>query len=266
MRPTTHAVLLPGGVAWRYHRVQEDVVPQHPAIAAQPLSGQDIRFMYPYDGLLYVGYGDWNANTGPVSVIGYDLDTREPVTLLADVPTEAWDRCREFDGALYLPKTDPREGFTDPLSGGFATNEGGTWHVEACGPMIHTFDVIKWRGEMYTCGSVVSGDAGQGAIFRRSGGVWSEAHRGTEVANFARFYVLWEEDDALCTAELVGTQMRVWSTTDGETWTPEMRALDSSRTTSGAPVTPVTAGGYEWTYDPTTRMIVRQPLGGLANG
>lgn len=265
-------------------------VPRHPSIEAQPTkTGKQITFMHLYKGVVHVGYGDWGANTGPMDVVGYDALTAEPVTFLTGVTTEAFDRVREIDGALYMPWVDPLGG---DHTGGFTTNEGGEWHNVIVGPMIHTFDVIKWNGDLYTCGSAMhdasdpNDPLGKGIVYRREGTTWVTAHEGIERAGLTRFYKFWvDAQGRLCVEEEVTySTWRTWRTYDGVTWTPDpvgsmvfgvTANVDKGRwaEVSGGtpfPFIPAQQGTsglqgciterHLWTYDNWTATIYRTPL------
>lgn len=266
-------------------------VPRHPSIAAQPANsvGRQITFMHPYKGVVHVGYGDWSLNTGPMDVVGYDALTAEPVTFLRGVPTEAFERVREYDGALYLPWADPLGG---DHTGGFATNEGGEWHNERVGPMIHTLDMIKWKGSFYVCGSAMHDDSvpadpiGKGIVYRRKNGAWVTALEGIERAGMTRFYKFWvDAQGRLCVEEEVThSTWRTWRTADGVVWTPDPVGYmvhgataysDKGRwdEVSGGtpfPFNPAQQGlrgmqgcrteRHLWTYDNATATIYRTPL------
>lgn len=264
-------------------------VPRHPSIEAQPSEGRKIKFMHPYEGVVLVGYGDWNANTGPMDVVGYDEVTGDPVTFLTGAPTEAFERIREIDGSLYLLWVDPLG--ADNV-GGFTTNEGGAWHNVVVGPMIHTFDMIEWGGDLYVSGSAMydanapGGATGEGVVYRREGSAWVKAHVGIEHAPFTRFYRLWvDEQGRLCTEEEVSSGVwRTWRTPDGVAWVADTPGLpvyganfaDRGRwvaESAGTPypfnsfLQPLPQGllgciteNYLWTYDSTNTTIYRTPL------
>lgn len=179
--------------SWPKPTIQFTDIAAHPKILEQPESGRVITFLQPHNGVILVGYGDWNADTGPVAVVGYDEVTANPVTLLGQVPSEALDRCRIIDGFAYLPWVDPILPTEMPIgepNGGFTTDRSGTWENVVAGEMIHTFDVAKINGKIHVCGSIGTNSGnGVGVVYREDGpGVWTEVLRGSVEVPTSRFY------------------------------------------------------------------------------
>lgn len=264
-------------------------LPQHPKVAAQPVSGQRITAMHAHKGIMYLGYGDWSANTGPMAIVGYDIRSGQPVTLLDSVPSEAIDRFRVLDGNLYAPWVDPYGG----NDGGLSTNEGGTWHNVYVGEMVHTLDVAFFAGALFVCGSIytegsVPGTVGDGVVYRRDPRTkqWSIVLRGATSAPFARFYQFVTEGSELVVYESerqpgVGDDRALrYATGDGLRWSESVAPLrgeyldstDRGRYPDVArpemyvrPTIPErqmlggVGGGYIWGYDPVTKRVVRAP-------
>lgn len=194
-------------------------LPMHPRILLKPSNGRGIHDLSLHDGVVYVGYGDWTANTGPVSIIGYDFETKEPLTFLENVPSEAITRFRKFDGVMYVPWIDP----TNANQGGFSTNEGGDWHNETIlgnTSMVHTFDIMKFKGLLYACGSYSLDNAvGHGVIYQRDlNSTWSKVLQTPTSAPMTRIYTLTVTGETLSGREFHEGQSRVWSTVNGQVW------------------------------------------------
>jgi len=80
----------------------------HPDAALQPTArGRRIRALEGWNGLLYAGFGDTAANTGPIAITPYDPITQAflPTGFLAD--TEAISNFRPLAGSLYAACDDP---------------------------------------------------------------------------------------------------------------------------------------------------------------
>lgn len=197
-------------------------LPIHPDIAAKPESGRLIHQMFEYNGAVLVGYGDWTINTGVTKVLGHYVDTGEPLVLFHGVPSEAISRFRVFDGVMYIPWIDPTAG----NQGGMTTNEGGTWHNEniaGSNSMVHTFDIIKYKGSLYACGSWSADNAiGHGVVYKRGeDGVWTQVMLTPSFAPMTRLYTFEVVDGNLTTREYHdGTQTRLWTSTSGLDWMP----------------------------------------------
>lgn len=236
------------GVLKTWHKrlelVWEDF-PLHPTVMAHDTTQhQRIRALGVTDEALIIGYGDWDNNLGPVDVIGYDLSTKDPLTLFGPCPNEAWDRIRIIDGHVYLPWTDPTVG----NQGGFTTNRAGVWSNVNIGPsdsMVHTFDIAKIDGKIHACGSrtaTVPGQGGVGVVWREeSPGVWVESFRGSLVDPLARFYRFNHQPDGSVRVQNSRGGLETFSTTDGETWTalpdePQWALLDNTSYDSPGPL------------------------------
>ena len=193
----------------------------HPRLLEKPESARRVVFLAPYGGTMLIGYGDWSINTGPVWVCGYDLVTGAPTSIFGPCPTEAFIRARVIGGKAYLPWTDPTNG----NQGGYATDESGTWANISIGPntsMIHTFDIIGFAGNLYACGSTSSPPAGVGVVWGKTpGGAWSEVLRGSNIADFARFY-RFDISGGRLRVQNSNPTLETWGTTDGTTWTQDV--------------------------------------------
>ncbi|HEX8113863.1 MAG TPA: hypothetical protein VF516_39295 [Kofleriaceae bacterium] len=81
----------------------------HPQAAAQSTAtGRALMTLCPWRGRLYIGYGDYQANTGPTAVTAWD-PTRGAFVTVHTSDTEAIYNFRPFGDALYAPATDRRE-------------------------------------------------------------------------------------------------------------------------------------------------------------
>lgn len=146
---------------------------QNPSASTNPSAGHFITSVYRYGDDLLTGYGDWNANTGPIDLVALDLTDASPRTLFPGVRTECIEVFREFGGALYVPWIDSRAGATS--GGGYLTDAGGTWHeVETTGVgYVHIFDMATLDGSDI----IVSGAASStGTIHRTTdgGATWTD--------------------------------------------------------------------------------------------
>lgn len=208
-----------------------EALPTHPTVMSHPTAEhKKIRFLHPHNGVMLIGYGDWNENLGPVDVIGYSLTTGLPVTLHTNVMTEAWDRIRILDGHAYLPWTDPKTYAGN--QGGFTTDRTGAWTDVKVGPgdsMLHTFDIAKIGGKIHVCGSrdarsigedYPPGTIGYGTVWREDApGVWVESLRGVSRDAFARFHSFKAVGDKWRIQNTAGG-VETYETVDGSSWYP----------------------------------------------
>ena len=202
-----------------------ETLPPHPVVMAETtFNHRTIYALGVSDGVMLLGYGDWIENLGPVKVIGYDLSTLQPVTLMeppAVLGSEAWDRIRLIDGKAYLPHTDP----TSNQQGAYTTNETGIWETVKVGgnqSMLHTFDVIKFKGRMMVCGSMSADGSGAGVVYTETAPgsrVFAETLLGGLRGSGARFYKFFVRDggnEVMVQNSSEGLESFV--TTDGDTW------------------------------------------------
>ena len=213
-----------------------ETLPAHPSIVAQPESGRRITYLTPHKGVILAGYGDWNANTGPVDVIGWDATTQQPVTHLSGIHSEAWDRVRIINGHAYLPFTDPRNRGGGPGvdPGGFVTDRTGTWGEVVIPPVageptsfIHAFDVAESPsgGRLMVCGSAfapgstVAQQLGQGVVWTETGhGSWTRTLVGGVAHGDTRFYEFRSPAPGRILVQASTEPHQTWETRDGLTW------------------------------------------------
>ena len=102
--------------------------------------------MIVWDGYLYVGSGDFDANAGPMSVRRMKLQTGEWENV-ATLPEEEIDRFCVVDGKLTIPGIDPQE---DWEFGNYYVLQNGEWiknRVITHG--VHTFDLVGYDGMIF---------------------------------------------------------------------------------------------------------------------
>src|SRR5690606_14784110 len=69
-------------------------------------TGRRIQAVEYFDGQVYVGFGDWRANTGPIAVTSWDI-AAAGWQFHFSAATEAIERFRVANDGLVLPYTDP---------------------------------------------------------------------------------------------------------------------------------------------------------------
>ena len=126
-----------------------------------------------FDGKLFVGYGDWDVNTGPTDVISFDPKAgifAHETTL----PEEAIDRYRVLDGALYVPGVDAM----DPINGAIYRRVAGQWQRIVLPQVAHALDVLRHGEELCVA---LQGRMSAGAVrcTRDDGATWSEMSTGS---------------------------------------------------------------------------------------
>jgi hypothetical protein len=159
----------------------------HPSIAAQPEVGRGIDDMAVKGGRLYLGHGDYTANTGPIDIAWVDIATAGTGVALADTPTEEINTFRTFGGNLFAPWVDPT-GPGSAVNGGF-TSDVGLWHNEFAVSAGHVYDYAQLGDSRFLAGAIAYGGAGVWQSV--AGGPWrlvlSESSAGG-ATGWERFY------------------------------------------------------------------------------
>lgn len=102
--------------------------------------------MIVFDGALHICYGEWNENSGPITMKRYDL-TEEKWINGSVLPEEAVLRFNVADGALYCTGIDAQE---DWSRGNYYTYSDGEWkkHRDIPGG-VHVFDIEKHGDDLF---------------------------------------------------------------------------------------------------------------------
>lgn len=100
-----------------------------------------------FDGRLYVGCGDYSANTGPVNVYSMGLEDKKWQVSAEALEDEQIKRFLVLDGKLCIPGTDPRG---DWSMGNYYLLSDGAWQTHRVLPSgIHCFDGIEFEGNLF---------------------------------------------------------------------------------------------------------------------
>ena len=163
---------------------QMSFVTSHGWAAAQPTTtGQRIVDLEVVGGKVYAGYGDYGANTGPITLAAYDPATGGSFEAAFTSDTEAIYNIRDIGGEVVAPATDPR------VAADYAVS--GPWRDEDRLGATHVFDSVTVTGtDLWMVGS-----QDLDAVAWRSvdgGTTWTEELRVAPTSgvtgDFARFY------------------------------------------------------------------------------
>lgn len=226
-------------------------VATHEWAAAQPTAtGRQILDLEVHDGKIWAGYGDYGANTGPITIASYDPASPDGFSASMVVDTEAALNLRSLGEDLVAPATDPRS------AADFAI--GSPWEQARPLGATHVFDTTTLTGEdLWLVGS-----KGSDAVAWRSldrGATWEESLRvappGEVDGDFSRFYFTATLDGALYVQAV--SYSRGASTTsmrfDGSSWSQAPSLL--------------TNGGVGWKPQPFGDGVVYGNTGqGIAGG
>ena len=107
------------------------------------------------NGKLFVGGGDYDANSGPVPIYEYDLLT-EKWKKSASLPDEQISRFIPWGDGLIAPGCDPRQDWT---FGNVYIYDGDSWQTKRTIPGgIHQFDIVQFNGRMFVGLGVAPGE------------------------------------------------------------------------------------------------------------
>lgn len=162
-----------------------ELVLVHSGAANQPTTtGKSITEIKSYGDSVYLGYGDFGANTGPIDICKF---TPPDSTLICEftLSTEKIDRYRILNGSLYAPAIDP----SSPNEDGYAVKTlSGTWSAvssnkffEGPKPPAHIFDMNYYDGKLWAVGSQRTSSESAVPPFTDDGdaAIWSSSNNGT---------------------------------------------------------------------------------------
>lgn len=142
------------------------------ASIGRPSHETPLRQIFAFDGRLYLGHGDANANSGPTDVIAFDGEFR--IEFTCDEETIA--RYRVLDGKLVIPGADATE---DWKWGNVYIREPEGWVKRRTIPnAVHVLDVASYKGRWYAATAVRSdAPVSLGVIFESEdfGRTWKPA-------------------------------------------------------------------------------------------
>lgn len=194
---------------------------RNPFAAAQPTAdGRRLHTLEGWRGELYMGYGDYDENSGPIEISAYNPRLASFASKLR-FPTEAVEVYRAIGPRLYSPAIDP---LGDGPSAAVAIGEAeGGWSNNRSIHVTHAFDIATLDGsDLWLVGSRRSR-----ALVARSadgGHTWATAlevsPRSGRDHDFARFHFVFAHGGRLYVQaqDLVGgmfPRSHVW---DGTAW------------------------------------------------
>lgn len=133
------------------HRVISDIPYTELGIPSEEQYPTGLRARSPWDmivwdGHLYVGGGDFDANTGPLGIYSLDLSTGEWES--SDLlPEEEFNRFCVVDGQLLVPGIDPKESWD--LGNYYVLNDGEWIQKRVLPNGVHAFDVVSFDGKIF---------------------------------------------------------------------------------------------------------------------
>ena len=148
-----------------------------PGVADQPTErGRSIATLAPFGSHLYLGYGDFSDNTGPITDVSYDV---ERARFEAGEPLET-EEVLDFQlhaGQLFIAELDPRG--HEALGSVFRRGPGSSekWHAMPDIPeAVHSFGMAEFGGELFVGTGSVEGGTARLAVTSDAGETWRDAH------------------------------------------------------------------------------------------
>lgn len=176
------------------------------------------------DGEIYAGYGDYNANTGPIHV--ESVPAASPLDAWTDHVTAATEQVGVIrplaDGRILVPHLDPQ---SDGAAGYAERQANGAWvdratRITATGG-VHVFDIVEAAGRLWACGAAdvlpTPTADGQAVVWHSTdgGATWVESLRDPHLDPESRFYCLASVGDAVWVRNPMGNTTFVWTASDG---------------------------------------------------
>lgn len=156
-----------------------------PSISEQETDrGKKIGVMTAYGGRIYIGYGDYSGNTGPIRPLWYD--PAEGAFAAADeaLSTEEVYRFHIHNGALYVPDVDPKG--HEALGSVFrlASVDVDWQTMTPIADAVHTYWLAS-RGEtLYASTASIKGALAHLASSVDGGKTWVDVHTQLSPPNF----------------------------------------------------------------------------------
>lgn len=117
-------------------------------------TGRTLAALAGFNGKLYAGFGDYNANTGPIGLRPFNPATGTFGSRLLNSQTDALYLFREIGGRLYAPDIDPVAGES---TGGYAVGSvnGATesWQHKSPVQVTHMYDIAAYGDSLWMAGS-----------------------------------------------------------------------------------------------------------------
>ena len=158
--------------------------------------------MQTYNNRIYIGSGDYDANTGPVDVYYYDTEKNQFINE-ATLQDEQINRFVIVDNELIITGTDPKKGWD---YGSYFVWKDNNWtENRTLLGGIHNFDLVKYHGKLF---AGIGNDSDSSIVMSSDGGktfsyVYMYADENTKVevnsetSGTHRIYDLMEHKDKL---------------------------------------------------------------------
>jgi len=118
------------------------------------IASRAIRTLKAHDGKIFMGIGDWDENTGPVTMLYYDTEDGK-VKSSGTISDEAVQNFTIIDDKLYTTGCDPRDDWGEG-SYYIYNKQEDKWdkHLKKDG-WIHVYNIVEFKDKLFMCGSTV---------------------------------------------------------------------------------------------------------------
>lgn len=125
---------------------------------------RSVHDLHLFEGRVYVGFGDWNRNRGPIQIWSFPADTGGTTTEFVKeftVDDESVDIFRDYNGKLYVPGIDSADKVDDQWAlGNLYIKENGKWRKLRTVPNgIHVLDAAALGKTLYVSTGTETGAA-----------------------------------------------------------------------------------------------------------
>lgn len=129
-------------------------IADHPDTTPQSVVSRNPYDMASFGGRVYVSHGNYQDNTGPVTMYCYQNESGE-ATASGVLPTEQVDELFAFDGCLFALETDPKDWAAADVC--YMKPGAGEWSIikGALKGCIHCYDMVECGGSLFFCGAAV---------------------------------------------------------------------------------------------------------------
>jgi hypothetical protein len=191
------------------------------ALRQRTPTGRQIQSVEYLDGHVYVGFGDWRANTGPIAVSSWDIELGAWVHHF-NAGTEAIERLRTLPSGLLLPYTDPMRRVDFAWGPQWLEAKASNAREES---FYHVFDAAETTAGLFLVGT--RRKSGEPQVLRWNGQQWTESLLLKGQPDWIWFAAVLD-DVLLVQTEAQGTyrlQDGSWQQTDALFDTPRTRAV-----------------------------------------
>lgn len=168
-----------------------------PGVAGQATErGRAIGTLAPFGARVYLGYGDYSNNTGPIPTVAYDI--RDAGFIVGStLSTEEVLDFQTHGGYLFAADLDPRG--HEALGSVFRLGAREDWRTMPDIPgAVHTFGMTQFDGELYVGTGSVDAGVARVAATDDAGQSWHDAHSTQSLAGeFTRYTHLGATQDEL---------------------------------------------------------------------